>query len=272
MNTNTSFKIKKEYKQKLLELLKNEGFNLKEPFSNVTKAICIQPHPDDCDLAIGGILAKLSRRGVKIIYVTLTDGSLGYYDEYVKPEHVAKIRRVEQRKAAKIIGVSEIVELGLPDGNLAYVDLQKVRMELIKIIRSFKPDVVFIPDPWVVDEAHPDHRVGGLISVEALMFSDLPTIIVTVGEEVLKPHSVKYVAMYYTQRWNYIEDVTETISTKIKALKAHESQFKSIWSIMEKIVLLEASYYGSLIGVRYGEPLRILPMILLHYPTLSYLI
>ena len=44
---------------------------------NISKLLCIQPHPDDNEIGMGGIISELVSRGVHVDYLTITDGSLG---------------------------------------------------------------------------------------------------------------------------------------------------------------------------------------------------
>ncbi len=39
------------------------------------KAVCFQPHNDDCAIAIGGSIQKMVREGWDLTYVYVTDGT-----------------------------------------------------------------------------------------------------------------------------------------------------------------------------------------------------
>ena len=41
------------------------------------KVLCIQPHPDDNEIKMNSIIAKLAKQGSEIHYLTITDGRLG---------------------------------------------------------------------------------------------------------------------------------------------------------------------------------------------------
>ena len=59
--------------KKVLKLLKlcNLKYFLRK------KILCIQPHPDDNEIGMGGIISYLTSKGVQVDYLTVTDGSLG---------------------------------------------------------------------------------------------------------------------------------------------------------------------------------------------------
>jgi LmbE family N-acetylglucosaminyl deacetylase len=256
--------IFKKLDEKNLKFLINKiiGIDIEKPFENVKKILCIQPHPDDCEIAIGGILAKLSLEKKEIIYLTLTDGCFGTNDPSIKPEQLAKIRKEEQEKAAKIIGVKKIIWLNYKDTELPYSP--DVRNKIISIIREEKPDIVLAPDAWLPYEVHPDHRHAGLLATEAVFFSSLPNINRIDLEKGLGPHEVQLIGLYYTSKPNYIVDISDTFNIKINALKEHKSQFQNNWEFLVMYLQGISAFYGKKINKDFAEALKIIPKILLH--------
>ena len=238
------------------------GVDLDNPFENIRKILCIQPHPDDCELAIGGILAKLSLKGKEIVYLTLTDGAMGTRDLSISPEELSEIRKKEQEKAAKVIGIKKLRWFDYKDTELPYS--LEVRNRIISVIREEKPDIVLAPDPWLPYEVHPDHRNAGLLALEAVFFAPFPYINRGDLEKGLAPHEVPLVGLYYTSRPNYIENVTDVFDIKLKALREHRSQFESNWYQWELFVRAVGMFYGKRVGVTYGEGIKVLPKLLLH--------
>ncbi|MEM1516407.1 MAG: PIG-L deacetylase family protein [Thermofilum sp.] len=239
--------------------------SLDDPFKGCRRVLCIQPHPDDCEYGAGATLAELADAGVEITYLTLTDGSKGTLDPSMDPRVLAQIRRLEQERAAKVVGVKKLLWLDYLDGELPYS--AEVRSKLIEAIRAEKPDVVFAPDPYLLYEAHPDHRVGGLLALEAAMFSPLPLF-----SRGSQPHEVRAVVLYYTARPNLLKPVDRTFERKLQALKMHESQFSSSWNLFELYLRVVAAAYGAQAGSEYAEAFRVLPTSLLHATALSELV
>ncbi|MEM1575859.1 MAG: PIG-L deacetylase family protein [Nitrososphaerota archaeon] len=238
------------------------GIDMEKPFENVKKILCIQPHPDDCDIAIGGLLAKLSLEKKEIIYLTLTDGCFGTNDPSIKPEQLAKIRKEEQEKAAKIIGVKKLLWLNYKDTELPHSP--NVRNEIISIIREEKPDIVLAPDAWLPYEIHPDHRNAGLLATEAVFFSSLPNINRVDLEKGLEPYEVPLIGLYYTSKPNFIIDISDTFNIKLNALKEHKSQFQNNWEFLVLYLQAIGAFYGKKINTDCAEALKIIPKILLH--------
>ena len=74
-------------------------------------------HPDDLDWAAGGTAAAWTKQGKDVYYVLTTSGD-GAEDHVGKrklsPAEMADIREAEQRVAASVLGVKEVIFLGLP--------------------------------------------------------------------------------------------------------------------------------------------------------------
>ncbi|MHB0886737.1 MAG: PIG-L deacetylase family protein, partial [Bacillota bacterium] len=132
------------------------------------EVLCIQPHPDDLEIAAGGAIARLVRAGAHVTYVTVTDGGFGSPDPAMTRDKMAAIRRLEQQKAASELGVTDLVWLNYPDA-MPLPGLE-LRRRLIELIQEKKPQAVLLPDPWLTYEAHPDHRGVGLAAAEAVIF------------------------------------------------------------------------------------------------------
>lgn len=238
--------------KRYLELVRED---LVDCFDRVRSVLCIQPHPDDTDIAAGGLVAKLAKRGVEVVYVTLTDGGLGTRDPETYPEKLALERRREQEEAARVLGVKELVWLNYRDGELQ--PTLEARLELVLLIRKYKPDMVLAPDPWLSYEAHPDHRATGILAAEAAFFSSLPHAAPSALAFNLKPHVVRYIAFYWTRKPNALVDVSDYVEVKMKAVKAHRSQFGDI-PAFEDALRAYMRLMGKRIGAEYAEAFKVL--------------
>lgn len=183
----------------------------------------IGPHADDPEFGIAGTVAKWTREGKKVVYVICTNGGKGTSDLNMDTEKLIKIREQEQREAAKVLGVTDVVFLGYPDQGLE--DTSEFRKEIVRQIRIFQPDIVGTTDPYRKYIWHRDHRIAGQVVMDAvypfardyLAYPDL-------FSQGYQPHKVKEVWTWGTDEPNYWSDVTETFDIKIAALRCHESQ------------------------------------------------
>jgi len=246
------------------ELLKSgiKSLGLRK-FDELKRVICIQPHPDDTDVGIGGTIAKLSKLGCEVIYLTMTDDRASISDPTLSTSEIVSIRKKEQEEAAKILGVKELIWLDYADSQF-YPSLD-ARSKIIRVIREKKPDAIFTVDPWLSYEAHPDHRTTGILASEAALFSGLYNVNPEQIESGLNPHQVEYVAYFVTSRPNFFYDITETFELKLEAVRKHKSQFETSWNFFESYIRFQAERYGKILGVKYAEAFKILPPVFLHY-------
>jgi len=132
------------------------------------RIIIIGAHPDDPD-KVGGTAYKWAQMGYNVLMVSLTNGDAGH--QTIKAKKLAKIRREEARRAGEAIGVRYIT-LDNHDGQL--MPTYKNRLQVIKLIREQKADIVIFPRPY---DYHPDHRYTGVLVLDAAYMVTVPTIL-----------------------------------------------------------------------------------------------
>ncbi len=241
----------------VLEFKKDDPMKLDE----VKRVLCIEPHPDDCVIGMGGTIKRLTEQGIEVEYLCMTDGSMGTTEETenLTPHELATMRMKEEEESAKMLGVRKILWLGYKDMHLPYSI--EARNRVIEVVREEKPDVVTIPDPWLPYESHPDHRNTGFLALDAVAAASLKNVL----NPGPAPHSVSAIAFYYTHKPNYFVDITDLMELKLKAIRTHRSQFPdSIWEEWEPFLRTVALYYGRKAGVKYAEGLRVIPALFLH--------
>jgi LmbE family N-acetylglucosaminyl deacetylase len=200
-----------------------------ELISPLERVLVIVSHPDDAEFGAGPTIAALTAGGATVDYVVTTDGSKGTEDPDVRPEDLAATRMAEQRAAADILGVGEIVHLGYPDGYLT--PSLNLRRDITRQIRRFRPDLVITQNPQRrLDHnpfvGHPDHLATGeatLASVypaarDHLNFPELWT------EEKLEPWKVRQVLLTGVEEPNLWVDVGDTFEVGLRSILAHTSQ------------------------------------------------
>jgi LmbE family N-acetylglucosaminyl deacetylase len=240
---------------RMVQLMPMEPTKFTELKPNVVLGVAA--HPDDLDFSASGTLAKFAQDGAAVHYLILTDGGKGSADPKATPEELSKIREAEQQAAVKAIGGAGVQFLGHPDGALLVtLDLKK---EIVKVIRTLKPDVVVTMDPSVLYSAergfinHPDHRAAGQAALDAvfplardhLSFPELYA-------EGFEPHKVTTVLLTNFEHQNFMVDITTTIDQKIAALAAHASQVGDIASTGDFVKQM-AARLGAKAGSKYAE-------------------
>ncbi|MBG0859429.1 MAG: PIG-L family deacetylase [Bacteroidales bacterium] len=180
--------------------------------------VIIGAHPDDPDKA-GGTAYKWAQMGHDVLMVSLTNGDAGH--QSIKAPELARIRREEARRAGEVIGVRYIT-LDNHDGQL--MPTYKNRLEVIRIIREHKADIVIFPRPY---DYHPDHRYAGTLVLDAAYMVTVPTIVPKV------PHLEKN-PMFLFQSDGFVHpepfkadvciDIDDVIEKKMDMYHQHTSQ------------------------------------------------
>jgi Uncharacterized proteins, LmbE homologs len=180
--------------------------------------IIIGAHPDDADGA-GGVAYKWAKMGNDVLLVSLTNGDAGH--QSVKAPELARIRREEARKAGEVIGVRYIT-LDNHDGQL--MPTYENRLQVIKLIREQKADIVIFPRPY---DYHPDHRYTGVLVLDAAYMVTVPTILPEVpflkknpmflfmSDEFIHPEAFKA---------DVAIDIDDVIEKKMDMYHQHKSQ------------------------------------------------
>lgn len=223
------------------------------------RAMIIAAHPDDIEFVVAGTVAKWVQAGARARYVLVTSGDAGSHQPDITREELASVRQAEQRAAARIVGVDEVVFLGYRDSEVE--PTLALRRDLVREIRRFKPDTVVCFDPtqlFVGDGYinHPDHRAAGQAALDAVApTAAMPLAFAELREEGLEPHRVKEVLVAATSDPDTWIDITDTIDLKIEALRQHTSQFPDGWD-PGGMIREWARESGENVGIPYAEAFR----------------
>jgi LmbE family N-acetylglucosaminyl deacetylase len=235
--------------------LKNRKTHRKEPL----RVLVVSAHPDDVDFGCGGTLAKWAREGAEIFYAICTSGDKGTDDPHLPCHSLALIREKEQREAARVTGAKEVIFLRKSDGELQYS--LEFRGELVRVIRRFRPDVLFTHDPAnrAFDNQylfHSDHRVVGEVVFDAAYPAALNRNFYP-GHlaEGFSPHAVSEIYFFGAAQPDTWVDIEDTLDLKLKALRCHASQIKKP-KMMEEMVRTWFGEWGREKGMAYAERFR----------------
>jgi LmbE family N-acetylglucosaminyl deacetylase len=188
--------------------------------TNYDNYVFVGPHPDDIEIGAGATAAKLVKMGKKVTFIIATDGRYGSEDADTDREGLVKTRQEEQRRAAEILGVKDIIFLPFSDGG-AY-QTEELSKELALLFGELKPDVVFCPDYQLINECHPDHVKTGRAASYAFISCMSAPLMKDLGSKSCSPKAIAY---YYTDKPNSYVCVKDTHAQRIKALHEYKSQF-----------------------------------------------
>ena len=210
-------------------------------------------HPDDVEMGCGGTIAKSTSMGKIVGIIDLTKGELGTNGS-------VELRDKESNAASKILGAKFRLNLSFEDGFI--FNNKENQIEVIKMIRHFKPDIILSPTQF---DRHSDHgKASDLIYESAFLagLAKLNTIYEDKNQETWRPR----INLNY-QQWNdfdpdIIVDISDFIEIKKDAILAFKSQvLKDSATKSTKInsdnfiesIKYRAKNYGRLIDREYAE-------------------
>ena len=173
-------------------------------------------HPDDVELGAGATIAKEISLGKKVGIVDLTRGELGTRGS-------AELRDIEAANAAKILGVSVRENLGFADG--FFINDKKHQLEIIKMIRKYKPEIVLCN---AIDDRHIDHPKGSKLVSDACFLSGLLKIETDLAgnqQEKWRPKQVYHYIQWKNIEPDFVVDVSGFIDIKMQSVLAYKTQF-----------------------------------------------
>jgi len=116
------------------------------------KILVLAPHTDDGELGAGGSIAKWIEQGKEVVYVAFSSCSNTPLEGFPK-----NILLTEVKAATKILGIEEknLYTLEYEVRNF-FKHRQEILDDMIKIKKSFDPQVVLIPSN---NDLHQDHQI-----------------------------------------------------------------------------------------------------------------
>ncbi|HEX8890817.1 MAG TPA: bacillithiol biosynthesis deacetylase BshB1 [Pyrinomonadaceae bacterium] len=214
-------------------------------------ALAVFSHPDDAELTASGTLLKLKSLGYRTGVLDMTRGEMGTRGT---PEGRAE----EARAAARILKLDVRLNLEQPDGHVWLTE--EARTAMVRVLRKHKPKVI-LTSHW--DDPHPDHAATARIVREAARLASMRRYDEAAGMDAVQMPAIAHAVFSRLIAPSFIVDVSDFVEEKMRAIRAHASQFYQAESdepetrISEKGFLQQIEwrmrYYGSLIGAAAGE-------------------
>jgi N-acetylglucosamine malate deacetylase 1 len=216
--------------------------------------LAIGAHPDDVELGCGGTIAKMVNENKKVGILDLTEGELG-------TRGTAITRKSESNEASKLLSISYRENLKFRDG--FFINDDNHQIELIKIIRKYKPDIVLANS---ISDRHPDHGKAAKLVYDACFLSGLIKIQTNyygISQEKWRPKHIFNYIQWNEEKPDFIIDISHFLDKKVEACMAYKTQFYDpnslepntpITSInFKKSIIYRAENLGRIIGCDAGE-------------------
>jgi len=214
-------------------------------------ALAVFSHPDDAELTAAGTLLKLKSLGYRTGVLDMTHGEMG-------TRGTPEIRAKESLDAAAIMKLDIRLNLDQPDGHIWLTEATRVAM--VRMIRTHQPKVI-LTSHW--DDPHPDHAVTSRIVREACRLATMRRYDAEAGLDAVRMPAIAHAVSSRLVLPSFVVDVSDFLEEKMRAIRAHASQFfhpdskEPTTRISEQGFLQQTEwrmrYYGSLIGVTAGE-------------------
>jgi LmbE family N-acetylglucosaminyl deacetylase len=212
--------------------------------------LAVFAHPDDESLACGGTLARLADAGARVVLMCASKGESG---SSVDPALVAdgdlgRVRVGELRAAAAVLGVSDVIVLDHPDGDLRWDDVAEFQADIVSAIDTYRPDAVitFGEDGlyWHLDHIGVHERT--YTAVKTFGATAPPLYYVTMPKGTMRHVFEAAAALGWTPPpfgvWSlapdafgegakpaaFSVDVRDWVTRKISALLCHRTQFRQL--------------------------------------------
>ncbi|MEM2915641.1 MAG: PIG-L deacetylase family protein [Candidatus Bathyarchaeia archaeon] len=219
------------------------------------KIVIFTAHPADSVIGVGGTVARYAEEGHQVIDICATMGQALRPD--MDPEEVGRIREEERRRAAKILGYTDVRNMGYRDTELPYN--RKIVGEITEIIRAEKPDIVMT---YWWQNVHPDLRNLSMAVSDATIFaafyypSKLPAHHIRKLYQFSSLNSINWDPEFYI-------DITDYIEKKRQAL----NEFRLVDELIRKWegpgskgladqIISQNRHYGLYSQVPYAEAFR----------------
>jgi bacillithiol biosynthesis deacetylase BshB1 len=213
--------------------------------------LAIAAHRDDIELTCGGSLVKSARQGHVTAIIDLTAGETGTRGS-------AALREQEADAAARILGVRDRINLGLPDAGIT--NTPETRTLLAVAIRKLRPRLVIAPS---LQGRHPDHIIAAQLVRDACFVAGLAKVAPDTPPH--RPRKIIHAIAFREDnvKPTFVVDISDVFEDKMRAVKCYASQFDDAVQAGEvyptgeplyDVLRHQSAHYGSLIRTRFGEP------------------
>ena len=213
--------------------------------------IAVGAHPDDVEIAVGGILARLVQQGHRVGICDLTNG------EPTPGSPGPATRLAEAAEAARILGVQMRETLTL--SNRCLFDSFAARIALAQVFRRWRPKIV-MGIGGKTPMASPDHWQAMQITDAAVFysrltkwddeFSGLP--VHTVKKQIWYPLGLSTLE-HSEAASRFVVDISDSLTVKLDAIRAYKTQFPPGKERVFRLVESQNRFYGTSAGFEAGE-------------------
>lgn len=177
--------------------------------------LIVGAHPDDMEIGMGGTAVKLVESQAVLTSLILTDGGRASNPFGWTEREMATVRRREALRAARTLGVHDVLFCDQPDAT-EEIDTQAVKRKLIELLVQLQPAEVYTLDEEA--DRHPAHRLAGKLARQSILESGIVPPAGLWAYEVWGPLAT----------WDRLEYIDSVVAKKLLAIAEHQSQVATI--------------------------------------------
>jgi LmbE family N-acetylglucosaminyl deacetylase len=167
------------------------------------------------EIGMGGTVAKLVESMAAITSIVVTNGGRSSNPFALTEQRMAELRREEALRAARVLGVTEVIFCDEPD-NADEVNTTAVKRRLVEILTRLRPTAVYTLDEK--HDRHPAHRLAGKLARECVLEAGIAPDSGMWAYEIWEPFA----------NWDRLEYIDRYVAKKMAAIAEHHSQVATI--------------------------------------------
>jgi LmbE family N-acetylglucosaminyl deacetylase len=170
--------------------------------------LVIVAHPDDEVLGMGGTIKKLSKKHTVSLCV-VSEGASAQYKE----KKMIQVRRNDCIKCGKILGITNFEFLNYPDMQLDTVPHLVMNIDLEKLLKKYKPDIVYTTPYHDLNQDHQRVFESTLVATRSTFIKIKKLLCFELPGNVRIPFEP-----------NLYENISSELKTKTKAFNQYKSE------------------------------------------------
>lgn len=218
----------------------------------MNKILVIAAHPDDEVIGAGGTILKHVKAGDAVSVLLLGDGvtSRGAGAAAVKK------RAKQAKRAAKVLGVKNVLLEALPDNKFDSVPLLKIVKIIERAIYKIKPKIIYT---HFAEDLNIDHQLANQAVITACRPQPGFFVKKILAFEVLSSTEWQIKKKNKLFCPNCYNDIGDFIEKKIKAMEIYQAELRPYPHPRSKQgIRILAQYRGLEAGCKYAEAFQVL--------------
>ncbi len=223
---------------------------------SISKCLVIAAHPDDEVLGCGGTIPRLVKDGREVYIAILSEGITSRYNQPEAAEKkLIEELHTQSRQVGKYLSAKEVFLFSLPDNCFDTVPLLDIIKKIEELVENLRPHIICTHHGG---DLNIDHQ----ITHRAVLTATRPLKDCPVKEiytfEIPSSTEWSFSQLEPVFRPNVFVDITETLKTKLQAMKTYESESRpSPHPRSPEVLSAIARRWGSMVGLEAAEAFQL---------------